>query len=429
VEWRPYQPRLYSNDGYLYCHILLARGRASEAKGRIAESLGLDSNKDHLLDFGTDALIKARAALADTTPGLSAARDCATGCAEALVALRKANQEDYVVSGLLAYAEALWRCGNANAVDATLREAEGIAARGPMPLFMAETQLLRARILLAEGRAAHARTYRNRAAALIDAHSYGRAKPELAVLDAEIARAENSKEVCEAAIAAAMTAIRGEPYHDKRTGITIDGGWWGLLPRLEALLPAGQAELANLRAARDAYNAERDAYLADEEAKAEAEWGEEDRALADPDFRRTLSEAVVRTGHEFNDLTLSEQRAAARVALKHMHEAPREEDASELPDIPDEVLDQLLADPQSCAAIQHNLTQAGIAEPFDRMPRETQRQAVAAMMGAMMQAQQQAAEETEAPPQPQPAKPSSAPPPQQPAARKKGGWWPFGRKH
>jgi len=57
-----------------------------------------------------------------------------------------------------------------------------------------------------------------------------------------------------------MTAIRGEPYHDERTGITIDGGWWGLLPpRLEALpSPPGTPGLASLHAARDGYNAERE---------------------------------------------------------------------------------------------------------------------------------------------------------------------------
>ena len=81
----------------------------------------------------------------------------------------------------------------------------------------------------------------------------------------------------EAAITAAITAVRGEPYRDERTGITIDGGWWGLLPRLEALLPVDHTELVNLRDARDAYNAERDACLAREDAEV---WEVEDHAIA-----------------------------------------------------------------------------------------------------------------------------------------------------
>ena len=55
--------------------------------------------------------------------------------------------------------------------------------------------------------------------------------------------------------------VAGEPYYDERTKRTISGGWFGLLPRLEAILPPDHAGLAGLQAARDACNAERDAYL------------------------------------------------------------------------------------------------------------------------------------------------------------------------
>ena len=129
-----------------------------------------------------------------------------------------------------------------------------------MPLFLAQAHLLRARIALAGQGAADARPHRDRAAALIGKHGYGRGAVELAVLDAEIACAANAP-VREAAIAAALTAVAGEPYHDARTGRTISGGWFGLLPRLEAILPPSHAGLAQLQAARDAYNAERDDYL------------------------------------------------------------------------------------------------------------------------------------------------------------------------
>jgi len=287
----------------------------------------------------------------------------------------------------------------------------------------------------------------------------------------------------EAAIAAAMTAVRGEPYRDERTGIGIDGGWWGLLPRLEALLPAGHPGLASLRADRDAYNAERDAYLAAEDAKG---WEEEDRALADPGFRRELSNMLVRAGYKPLDETpIAEQRSDARNYLKQKHEAQGKGKAKarDLPDIPDAVLDQLLANPQARAAIQHRLDLAGIKEPFERMPRERQREAVAAMMAAM----QEAKEETEAPEAPDipdelvrhafaapelqellrdvmrqndlpgapkdlpfemqraiaaalikqgvikfgegPQAKAPPPPPQPGNGKKRGGWWPWGRKH
>lgn len=257
---QPDLPRLYSAQGYRYCDLLLACGRAAEATARADWALEQLPNAAWLLDIGFDTLTQARAVVAAIPPSAPAPQDCAYCSAEALAALRHANSEDHLPPGLLAHAEALWRCGDADAAAEYLHDAEDIAVRGPMPLFLADAHLLRARIALAGQGTADAGPYRDRAAALIEKHGYGRAVPELAVLDAEIACAANAP-AREAAIAAALTAIAGEPYHDARTGRTISGGWFGLLPRLEAILPAGHPGLAQLQAARDAYNAERDDYL------------------------------------------------------------------------------------------------------------------------------------------------------------------------
>jgi hypothetical protein len=423
-EMQPDIPRLYSILGYRYCGVLLARGRATEAAARATYGYDLahGAGKD-LLSEALDTLTQARAVLAAISPPALAPQDCAARSAEALAALRRANQEAYIVPGLLAHVEALWRCGDANAPAEPQREAESIAKRGPMPLLLADTYLLSARIQLSEMRIARARSYRDQAAALIEKHGYGRAVPELALLDAEIADAENAANR-ETTIAAAIKAIRGEPYHDERTRITIDGGWWGMLPRLEALVPADHPELANLRAARDAYNAERDAYLAAEDARG---WEQEDRYLADPDFRRALNEALVSNGYKTLDETpLSEQRNDARNFLKHMRATQREEEPAP-PEIPDALLDQILADPQARARIQQMLTRAGVDQPFDRMPREMQRQTLAAMMAAMQEAKEESEGErsniaSEAPE-------AKARPSPRPAESKKSGWrWPW-QKH
>ncbi len=259
-EDQPDLPRLCSLPGYRTCGLLLARGREREAAARAAYAIKVARRNYWLLNIALETLTQARALLADAPQGVPAPQACATRSAAALAALRRANREDYLPRGLLAHAEALWRCAAANAAADPLHEAEDIAARGPMPLFLTQAQLLRARIALAGQGAADARPYRDRAAALIEKHGYGRAVPELAVLDAEIACAANAP-AREAALAAALAAVAGEPYHDARTGRTISGGWFGLLPRLEAILPAGHAGLAQLQAARDAYNAERDDYL------------------------------------------------------------------------------------------------------------------------------------------------------------------------
>ncbi len=507
TDHHPGVTRLNIISSFRASPMLLARGRVAELLSlkKYVLSLYASAGNDNVLEVGRETLAHAQAALA-LVPLLQAApSDCVAGSETALRLIRQARSDFDLPVGLLTYAEALWRSSNVNAAGEPLREAETIAARGPMPLFMVDAHLLRARIQLSEHRTARARRYRDAAAALIDAHGYGRAKPELAVLDAEIACAENAVGR-EAALAAAMTAIRGEPYRDERTGITIDGGWWGLFPRLEALLPDGHPGLASLRAARDAYNAERDAYLAAEDAKpakghggSQAEIPDEmvRHIFADPQAQEMLRDVMRQNNLPGApaDLPFEVQRAIVAALVKQgiikLGEAPKDE-APELPEVPDALLDQLLADPKARAAIQHRLTQAGIDEPFERMPRETQREAVAAMMAAM----QETKHETEAPeapdipdamvrhvfadpqaqellrevmrqndlpgapadlpfevqraiaaaliekgiikygeaPQDEPPPPPQAkappPPPEQPGNGKKGGgWWPWGRKH
>ena len=261
-ERQPGLPRLYSLAGYRYCDLVLARGRSAEAAARAGWALEANRGAGHdvSLDIALDTLIQARAMLAAIPPSIPAPEACGAPSAPALAALRRTNQDAYVVPGLLDHAEALWRCGDAIAAGEPLREAEAIAARGPMLLFLANAHVLHARIQLGEGDTELARHHRDEARALIEKHGYGAALPEVALLSAEIACAENA-EGWEAAIAAAIKAIRGEPYRDGRTGIAIDGGWWGLLPRLEVLLPGDHPDLEALRAARDAYNEERDGYL------------------------------------------------------------------------------------------------------------------------------------------------------------------------
>jgi hypothetical protein len=105
---------------------------------------------------------------------------------------------------------------------------------------------------------------------------------------------------------------------------------------------------------------------------------------------------------------LNRRRNAARQYLKQKREAESSEEELDLPEIPDELLDQILADATACEAIEAMLGNAGVKEPLKSLPRETQRQAVAAFI-----AQLEELKGNEAAP--------SAPP------KKKRWWWPFGR--
>jgi hypothetical protein len=413
-ERQPSLPRLYSLQGYHYCDFLLVRGRAAEAAARADWALGKGQIGGYsLLDTALDNLMQSRAALAEAPQ--AAAADYASLSNQALAALRRANADHHLPRGLLGHAEALWRCGEADAANQPLREAETIAARGPMPLFMTDAHLLRARIALSQGDLAAAKEKRDAALELIAKHGYGRAAPELALLTAEIACAENSANA-EAAIAVAIKAIRGKSYFDERTGVTIDGGWWSLLPRLEPLLSADDPRLAELRAASDAYNAERDAYLAAQEApqappEAEPanEWEEEDRALADPDFRRQLREILKGGNFDLDSMAVSDQREAARFFLRKMREAQQQQDQAQ---VPDAVVQHVFADPNAQDMLFSVMEQNGLAgEPAD-LPLETKRAIVAMLVEAGAITLEEA------------LRPEVPPPPA--ARKKKRGWWPFG---
>ncbi len=417
---------LNSLQGYRYCELLLARWRAAEADVRGAFAIDLAKRNNWLLDIGLGTLTQARAALADAPFGLTAPRDCAKRSAEALAALRRANQESYIVPGLLAHAEALWRCGDAGAAGEPLREAEAIARRAPMPLFLADSYLLGARILLSGGRIARARTYRDQAAALVEKHGYGRGAPELAVLDAEIAWADDA-EGCVAVIAAAMKAIRGEPYRDERTGIAIDGGWWGLLPRLEALLPSDDPELARLRLTRDNYYDERDAYLAAQEEKPSVEEVGEtpgvpgelvEHILADRDARATVKQVLTQKGAgELERMKPEEQHDAIREAvyavLAETLALKAKTAAADPREVPDAAVEKVFAHPQAQELIRDLMRQYSLEGAAADLPFETKRFIVGKL-------KEHGYVKIEEPP------PSAGPPPPPPA--KKRGWWPFARK-
>jgi len=134
---QPEFPWLYSQRGYLYCDLLLARGLGTEAAARTKVSLGWSKQfgGEALLDIGLDTLTHVRAALADASLGLPAPQDCAKRSAEALAALRRANAEHHLPRGLLAHAETLWRTGETTATAEPLREAETIAARGTIAML------------------------------------------------------------------------------------------------------------------------------------------------------------------------------------------------------------------------------------------------------------------------------------------------------
>ena len=62
---------------------------------------------------------------------------------------------------------------------------------------------------------------------------------------------------------------------------------------------------------------------------------------------------------------------------------------ADLPEIPDELLNQVLADPEAVAALQNLAGRAGVTTPVAEMPRSEQVALVTAMMGLAQQAEAQ----------------------------------------
>ena len=255
AERQPGLPKLYSLAGFLYGDLLLARGRAAEVAERAEYALNAyrQFNAGTLLDWSLDQLNQARAEAAIDPTKASSLRSKAFS--QAIEALQKANHEEMQARGHLAQAEALLQGEEAGGeewrkrVEANLTEAETIATRGSMQLFLADALLLRSRLEALGSRLEEATDFRDQAAKLIRKHHYGRRLPDLAVLDAELDPAPET-------FAAACDQVAE--------------GWWFLIPRLERLASLSPdacdpARVAELRRLETEYNTERDAYLAEQE--------------------------------------------------------------------------------------------------------------------------------------------------------------------
>ena len=218
VERQPQYPLLYSLQGFQYCDLLLAEAEreAGKAPGeakqeallakchavseRAAQTLKwAERNNVSLLSIALEHLTLSRAALyaailesrsrrAESAPpppanqpGLASA---ATQIDHAVSGLRRAGAVEFLVRGLLtrAWLRSLTdRATGPDSARSDLDEAWEIAERGPMPLFLADIHLYRARLFF------HAKPYPwqspqhdlAEARRLIFKHGYLRRKEEL----------------------------------------------------------------------------------------------------------------------------------------------------------------------------------------------------------------------------------------------------------
>ncbi|HSY49470.1 MAG TPA: hypothetical protein VLC46_11710 [Thermoanaerobaculia bacterium] len=227
AEMQPDHPLLYSVQGYKYCDLSLSEveREAGKAEGepknkerlalcrtvaeRAAQSLKIDEFNYWVLSIAFDHLTLGRAALyvaiiesrrrgselehthpATFEEGRLGFTTAATELDHAVSGLRRTGRQDYLPRGLLtrAWLRSLTgaRTGPESA-QSDLDEAWEIAERGPMPLFLADIHLYRARLFFREAAYPWQSPQHDLAEArrLIFKHGYLRRKEELE--DAEAA--------------------------------------------------------------------------------------------------------------------------------------------------------------------------------------------------------------------------------------------------
>jgi tetratricopeptide (TPR) repeat protein len=107
---------------------------------------------------------------------------------QAVAGLREAGTQDHLPRGLLARA-AYYRAQNEfTKARADLEEAQEIAERGEMKLFLADYHLEACKLQMASGKSQQAKEHLAIAKEMIEKMGYGRRKPEVEELEREIAK-------------------------------------------------------------------------------------------------------------------------------------------------------------------------------------------------------------------------------------------------
>jgi len=193
AEQQAQYPRLYSLPGFQYCDLLLAEAERAawrieasradvEAHSRVLREVAERAEQTLKWVLGAGGLAVLTLALDHLTLGrarlyraILEGADSSSACSEieeAVAGLRRAGATHHVPRGLLTRAWQRALHGDISEARADLDEAQEIAERGPMPLYLADIALYRARLFRDRESLATARS-------LIEKHGYWRRKEEL----------------------------------------------------------------------------------------------------------------------------------------------------------------------------------------------------------------------------------------------------------
>ncbi|MEM7516496.1 MAG: hypothetical protein AAF368_06205 [Planctomycetota bacterium] len=192
AERQPQYPLLYSLQGFRYCDLLLTDAERAAAgasrntddldevlrdvEQRVVKTLDWAERHRSLLNIALDHLTLGRVRLYQALLDGTALDDAEPEIEAAVDGLRRAGDVGFLTLGLLTRAWLLFAQGHSDAARADLNEAEEIARRGSMQLYLADIALYRARFF-------HDRDALLEARRLIDKHGYGRRLEEVAALE------------------------------------------------------------------------------------------------------------------------------------------------------------------------------------------------------------------------------------------------------
>jgi tetratricopeptide (TPR) repeat protein len=147
----PAYPYLYSLWGYHHCDLLLTRSNYAEVQRRASQTLAwVEQAQQDILSASLDNLSLGRAHLLQSQCEPSHPfTESLTYLNSAVDGLRRANDQEYIICGLLARTEYYRVTGDLKKAENDLAEAFTIARRGGMGLHLADCHLEYARLYLA----------------------------------------------------------------------------------------------------------------------------------------------------------------------------------------------------------------------------------------------------------------------------------------
>ena len=185
-QWQPFYPRLYSLQGFMYCDLLLDRGRFAEVRDWASRARSITKRSDCPLDTAFDLLSLGRAHAAEVVASGGDPATAGRYLDDAVAGLHRAGQQDDLPRGLLVRAAFRRQMGKFATALQDLSEVKRIARRGGMRLHLIDHDLEAARLFLAKGKPDAAFPMAEQARTAINEAGYHRRDPEVRDLEQQL---------------------------------------------------------------------------------------------------------------------------------------------------------------------------------------------------------------------------------------------------